>query len=86
MTDADGNDVTDQFTVNIDDAKLTIVEGDSDKSASNLPHTGDSAPPLRDGHLRRGDHCRCRGIRRPQEGQQQALAAHYPRSLFIQTP
>ncbi|MGO4935483.1 LPXTG cell wall anchor domain-containing protein [Collinsella sp. Sow4_D11] len=43
VTDADGNDVTDQFTVNIDDAKLTIVGGDSDKSASNLPHTGDSA-------------------------------------------
>ena len=42
VTDADGNDVTDQFTVNIDDAKLTIVEGDSDKSASNLPHTGDA--------------------------------------------
>ena len=42
-TDADGNDVTDQFTVNIDDAKLTIVGVDSDKSASNLPHTGDSA-------------------------------------------
>ncbi|MGO5363020.1 LPXTG cell wall anchor domain-containing protein [Collinsella bouchesdurhonensis] len=43
VIDSDGNDVTDQFTVNIDDAKLTIVEGDSDKSASNLPHTGDSA-------------------------------------------
>ena len=43
VTDAEGNDVTDQFTVNIDDAKLTIVGVDSDKSASNLPHTGDSA-------------------------------------------
>ena len=43
VIDADGNDVTDQFTVNIDDAKLTIVGGDSDKSVSNLPHTGDSA-------------------------------------------
>lgn len=43
VIDSDGNDVTDQFTVNIDDAKLTIVGGDSDKSASNLPHTGDSA-------------------------------------------
>lgn len=43
VTDAEGNDVTDQFIVNIDDAKLTIVGGDSDKSASNLPHTGDSA-------------------------------------------
>ena len=43
VTDSDGNDVTDQFTVNIDDAKLTIVGVDSDKSASNLPHTGDSA-------------------------------------------
>ena len=45
VTDAEGNDVTDQFIVNIDDAKLTIVGGDSDKSASNLPHTGDSAAP-----------------------------------------
>ena len=35
--------MTDQFTLNIDDAKLTIVGVDSDKSASNLPHTGDSA-------------------------------------------
>ena len=43
VTDVEGNDVTEQFIVNIDDAKLTIVEGDSDKSASNLPHTGDSA-------------------------------------------
>ena len=43
VTDSEGNDVTDQFIVNIDDAKLTIVGGDSDKSASNLPHTGDSA-------------------------------------------
>ena len=43
VTDAEGNDVTDQFIVNIDDAKLTIVGVDSDKSASNLPHTGDSA-------------------------------------------
>ncbi len=43
VIDSDGNDVTDQFTVNIDDAKLTIVGGDSDKSVSNLPHTGDSA-------------------------------------------
>ncbi|MGO5360836.1 LPXTG cell wall anchor domain-containing protein [Collinsella sp. LCP19S3_G12] len=43
VTDAEGNDVTDQFIVNIDDAKLTIVEGNSDKSVSNLPHTGDSA-------------------------------------------
>ena len=43
VTDADGNDVTDQFIVNIDDAKLTIIGVDSDKSASNLPHTGDSA-------------------------------------------
>ena len=43
VTDAEGNDVTDQFTVNIDDAKLTIIGVDSDKSASNLPHTGDSA-------------------------------------------
>ena len=43
VIDSDGNDVTDQFTVNIDDAKLTIVGVDSDKSASNLPHTGDSA-------------------------------------------
>lgn len=40
VIDSDGNDVTDQFTVNIDDAKLTIVGVDSDKSASNLPHTG----------------------------------------------
>lgn len=43
VTDAEGNDVTDQFIVNIDDAKLTIVEGNSDKSVSNLPYTGDSA-------------------------------------------
>ena len=43
VTDAEGNDVTDQFIVNIDDAKLTIVGVDSDKSASNLPHTGDGA-------------------------------------------
>lgn len=43
VTDAEGNDVTDQFIVNIDDARLTIVEGNSDKSVSNLPHTGDSA-------------------------------------------
>ncbi|MGN8895111.1 LPXTG cell wall anchor domain-containing protein [Collinsella sp. HCP28S3_E9] len=43
VIDSDGNNVTDQFTVNIDDAKLTIVGVDSDKSASNLPHTGDSA-------------------------------------------
>ena len=43
VTDVEGNDVTSQFTVNIDDAKLTIVGVDSDKSASNLPHTGDSA-------------------------------------------
>ena len=43
VTDVEGNDVTDQFIVNIDDAKLTIVKDDSDKSASNLPHTGDSA-------------------------------------------
>ena len=43
VIDSDGNDVTDQFTVNIDDAKLTIVGVDSDKSASNLSHTGDSA-------------------------------------------
>ncbi len=43
VIDSDGNDVTGQFTVNIDDAKLTIVGVDSDKSASNLPHTGDSA-------------------------------------------
>ncbi|MGN9274864.1 LPXTG cell wall anchor domain-containing protein [Collinsella sp. HCP3S3_E5] len=43
VIDPDGNDVTDQFIVNIDDAKLTIVGVDSDKSASNLPHTGDSA-------------------------------------------
>ena len=43
VIDSDGNDVTDQFTVNIDDAKLTIVGVDSDKSASYLPHTGDSA-------------------------------------------
>ena len=43
VIDSDGNDVTDQFIVNIDDAKLTIVGVDSDKSASNLPHTGDSA-------------------------------------------
>ena len=43
VIDSDGNDVTDQFTVNIDDAKLTIIGVDSDKSASNLPHTGDSA-------------------------------------------
>ena len=43
VIDSDGNDVTDQFTVGIDDAKLTIVGVDSDKSASNLPHTGDSA-------------------------------------------
>ncbi|MGO5500084.1 LPXTG cell wall anchor domain-containing protein [Paratractidigestivibacter faecalis] len=42
VIDSDGNDVTDQFTVNIDDAKLTIIGVDSDKSASNLPHTGDS--------------------------------------------
>ena len=43
VTDVEGNDVTDQFIVNIDDAKLTIVGVDSDKSASNLSHTGDSA-------------------------------------------
>ena len=43
VIDSEGNDVTDQFIVNIDDAKLTIVKDDSDKSASNLPHTGDSA-------------------------------------------
>lgn len=43
VIDSDGNDVTDQFIVNIDDAKLTIIGDDSDKSASNLPHTGDSA-------------------------------------------
>ncbi len=47
VIDSDGNDVTDQFTVNIDDAKLTIVGVDSDKSASNLPHTG-CGRPLRD--------------------------------------
>ena len=35
--------VTGQFAVGINDAKLTIIGGDSDKSASNLPHTGDSA-------------------------------------------
>lgn len=45
VIDSDGNDVTDQFIVNIDDAKLTIVGGDSDKSASNLPHTGDGIAP-----------------------------------------
>ena len=43
VIDSDGNDVTGQFTVGIDDAELTIVGVDSDKSASNLPHTGDSA-------------------------------------------
>ena len=43
VTDVEGNDVTDQFIVNIDDAKLTIVGVDSDQSASNLSHTGDSA-------------------------------------------
>ncbi|MDD6996355.1 MAG: LPXTG cell wall anchor domain-containing protein, partial [Collinsella sp.] len=43
VIDSDGNDVTGQFTVNIDDALVTIVGVDSDKSASNLPHTGDSA-------------------------------------------
>lgn len=43
VIDSDGNDVTGQFTVNIDDAKLTIVGVDSNKSASNLPHTGDGA-------------------------------------------
>ena len=47
VIDSDGNDVTDQFTVNIDEAKLTIVGVDSDKSASNLPHTG-CGRPLRD--------------------------------------
>ena len=47
VIDSDGNDVTDQFTVNVDDAKLTIVGVDSDKSASNLPHTG-CGRPLRD--------------------------------------
>ena len=43
VIDSDGNDVTGQFTVGIDDAELTIVEVDSNESASNLPHTGDSA-------------------------------------------
>lgn len=52
VTDSDGNDVTDQFIVNIDDAKLTIVGVDSDKSASNLPHTGDSAAPYGISRLR----------------------------------
>ena len=47
VIDSDGNDVTDQFTLNIDDAKLTIVGVDSDKPASNLPHTG-CGRPLRD--------------------------------------
>lgn len=51
VIDSDGNDVTDQFTVNIDDAKLTIVGVDSDKSVSNLPHTG-CGRPLRDQPLR----------------------------------
>ena len=45
VTDAEGNDVTDQFTVNIDDAKLTIVEGEpapidpSEPSSSSPPDT-----------------------------------------------
>ena len=43
VIDSDGNDVTGQFTVGIDDAKLTIVEVDSDESASELPHTGDKS-------------------------------------------
>ena len=43
VIDSDGNDVTGQFTVGIDDAELTIVGVDSNESASNLPHTGDSA-------------------------------------------
>ena len=37
VTDAEGNDVTDQFIVNIDDAKLTIVEGEPAQIDSNEP-------------------------------------------------
>lgn len=42
VTDVDGNDVTDQFIVNIDDAKLTIVKDDSapvdpDKPSADTP-------------------------------------------------
>ena len=42
VIDSDGNNVTDQFIVNIDDAKLTIVEGepapiDPDESSSDTP-------------------------------------------------
>lgn len=43
VIDSDGNDVTGQFTVGIDDAELTIVGADSDESASELPHTGDKS-------------------------------------------
>lgn len=49
VTDADGNDVTGQFDVNVDDAKLTIVEDgpdtpvDPNKPASKSAKTGDSA-------------------------------------------
>ena len=43
VIDSDGNNVTNQFIVGIDDADLIIIEADSDTSTSNLPHTGDSA-------------------------------------------
>ena len=43
VIDSDGNNVTNQFIVSLDDAELTIIEADSDMSASNLPHTGDTA-------------------------------------------
>lgn len=37
VTDVEGNDVTEQFIVNIDDAKLTIVEGEPAQIDSNEP-------------------------------------------------
>lgn len=44
VTDADGNDVTSQFTVNIEDAELIItgVASESPKTESNLPDTSDN--------------------------------------------
>ena len=44
MTDVEGNDVTDQFIVNIDDAKLTIVEG-NDVTDQFIAKTGDGIAP-----------------------------------------
>ena len=43
VIDSDGNDVTSQFAVGINDAKLTIVKDGSDEPASGDSHTGDSA-------------------------------------------